>query len=626
MKKGLTLFLIILILSVPSFADKRITILKNGEEGYDITTHLKELLSNRFDVKIYTIKEASAFEKVGALEADLTIFASPAVGELYRTYSGAVPISPILALDNKPFAEKGIRNVARVQAAPDALKELSRLYKIDISRVGVLYDASRRSEAQSEILFLEKGGYKVKSYDLPEVVEVNAIQTGFNRFAQGNYTHYRILLNSVNSNTIKKNQQLNSFVQEQVSTIIVDDSDDWSTDFPDNGVISVRENYLFTASTLALIATTQLEGGLPKDLKTIYVNSTISSLSIGKVQHYTLGDCGRSAVGAIKIMLSGVDREMKWKDVEEFLGSCIGVTYEGKEKVVFTHRETALSNSFLSVLSRIMAHPYYAYGISLLLVLVILAVIFYKVMKQIRDRKLIDSSVLFFPQDLKKLKIVSGDKRILLSKIFSKNGYMPIYTSSTILMQKLIRQYMPDIFVIDWRESNAVNYLRKELSGYSLSSAETVIVFNVPRDKEAEMKTAFGRAVTLCFAEIPDMSELLESLNKKGGSEAEISGRIRKDSLTSMLQVLETQKSSGCLVIEDDSPLSVIYYQAGVIIHAEDRVGNRGEEAIYTGLRCKRGRFFFLNDRPAPTQTTSFNSMEILLSFAERSDTENRHR
>lgn len=626
MKRVVAVLLLILCCVLTAYAAKNITILKTGEEGYDISLQLKELLSNRFEVKVYTIKEPDAFDNVAELNSDLVLFTSPEVGDLFRAYGSSIGSTAILALDNGSFSQQGVRTIARIQAAPDALKELSRLNKSDIKRVGVLYDETHKEAAKSEILFLEKGGYKVTSYDLPDVVDVGAIKAGFNTFSKGNYTHYRILLNGVNRNTIMKNPQLHRFIEEQVSTIIVNDDNDWSVDFPETGIITVRENYQFTASAMALIATTQLEGGLPKDLKTIYINTTISALSMGKVQHYTLGDCGRSAVGAIKIMLGGVDRTMEWKDVDEFLGNYIGVVYKGKKRVVFSHRETVFGNSFIAFIAKVMAHPYYAYGISLLLILVVAAVIFYKVMKSIRDRKLIDSSVLFFPQDLKRLKIESGDKKILLSKVFSKNGYMPIYTSSTIMMQKLIRHYMPDIFVIDWRESNAVNYLRKELSGYSLSSAETVIIFNVPQERVAEMKTAFGRAVTLCFEDVPDMVDLIESLNKKGGSEAEISGRIRKDSLTSMLQVLESQRSSGCLVVEDDSPLSVIYYQNGVIVHAEDRVGNRGEEAIYTGLRCKRGRFFFLNDRPAPTQTTSFNSMEILLSFAERSDTENRHR
>lgn len=626
LKKVTTIVLFLLILTCSLFAGKSITILKTGTEAFDITGNLKEYLGQRFEVKVYSIKENSAFSRLEGLKSDLIIFSSQEVSDLFRSYEGETPSTSMLAISNREFPQKNIKNITLVQAAPDALKELSRLYKTEIKSVGILYDESRRDEAESEVLFLEKGGYKVKTYDLPEVVELAAIKAGFSKFAKNNITHYRMLLNRVNSNTIKKNNDLNSFVQEQVSTIIVDDEDDWSSDFPENGVISVRNNMQFTAATLALVATAQLESGLPNNLKTVYVNSTISSLSIGKVQHYTLGDCGRSAIGSIKIMLSGVSRKISWADVEEFLGSCIGISYEGEKKVRFSKREGGFGNGVINFLSRIINHPYYAIVISVLLVLLVFTVVFYKLLKSIRDRKLIDCSVLFFPQDLKKLRIEADDKSVLLSKIFSKNGYMPIYTSSTILMQRLIRQYMPDIFVIDWRESNAVNYLRKELSGYSLSSAETVIIFNVPEDKAAEMKTAFGRAVTLCFTGIPEVQELVESLNKKGGSEAEISGRIRKDSLPSMLQVLESQKSSGCLVIEDDSPLSVIYYHMGRIVHAEDRVGNRGEEAIYTGLRCKRGRFFFLNDRAAPTHTTSFNSMEILLSYAERSDKENRHR
>ncbi len=543
-----------------------------------------------------------------------------------RVRKSAEQLPLLLEIGIDTAADSAMR-IIPITSMVGAINELTRLYKHDVQSVALIVDEANRAEAHWESYFLSQAEIAVTEIILTDSMNNLDRKRMLKKISAQGISHVRFMLKRKNQLYFQRAPMLRTFIKEHFSTLYVNDDESWRQLFPALAVVSLRENENYTAAVLALTAATMLEDTLPEKSKAILLNSTIAALSMGSIHHFTLGDCGRYSIDATRLLLKTAERPLNWEDTKELFGKNSALIKTGAGLTIPTYKkiEARVEESMLMVLRTLFEHRYYSYAVSLLLVLVLSTFLVYKIVRRLKDNQLMNRSALFFPIELRKVTLETFNKPVKIADVFTKNGYSPLLTSSTIQMQQLIRRYMPDIFVVDWREQRAVNYLRKELSGYSLSSAETVVLLNIPKNRHAEAKEAFGSAVCLCFEEFPHEATLVEALNKKGGNDPELTGRIRKgDTIPSVMQLLETERATGCLVTEDTSPLSVIYYQEGAIVHSEDRIGNRGEEAIYTALRAKKGRFQFLSDRRSPMQSTHFSVMEILLSFAERSDNANR--
>jgi hypothetical protein len=93
-----------------------------------------------------------------------------------------------------------------------------------------------------------------------------------------------------------------------------------------------------------------------------------------------------------------------------------------------------------------------------------------------------------------------------------------------------------------------------------------------------------------------------------------------EDNLTAILQMIEGNMLTGCLVVEEDKPISVIYFRGGRVVYSVDKSGESGVKAIYNALSCRRGGFYFHLNRAAQNETLNLGTMEILMGWADQRD------
>jgi hypothetical protein len=84
--------------------------------------------------------------------------------------------------------------------------------------------------------------------------------------------------------------------------------------------------------------------------------------------------------------------------------------------------------------------------------------------------------------------------------------------------------------------------------------------------------------------------------------------------------MVEGNNLTGCLVVEDDQPISVIYFRGGRVVYAVDKSGESGIKAIYNALSCRRGGFYFHLNRASQSENLSLGTMEILMGWADQRD------
>lgn len=101
-----------------------------------------------------------------------------------------------------------------------------------------------------------------------------------------------------------------------------------------------------------------------------------------------------------------------------------------------------------------------------------------------------------------------------------------------------------------------------------------------------------------------------------------MTGTLGLFSLVDLFQLLSSSSRTGRLVVDHPGGLARVYFDAGRVIHAEfDRL--QGEEAVYALFSDERGNFEFLLGLPAPRQTITTSTENLLLESIRRLD-ENR--
>lgn len=220
---------------------------------------------------------------------------------------------------------------------------------------------------------------------------------------------------------------------------------------------------------------------------------------------------------------------------------------------------------------------------------------------------------------------VVDNKKVPLKKILKSLDTLLYTTESVLMLRKRVSNYMPDLLIVDFRISkNIASTIEKIFVNYRLSSATTILFYNCPDGESLKNDYNFNESDVHVIPHVPT-ADILHKLCKpepevKNDNKEYLSGVIHDNSLPDMLQFLGSSSKTGCLVVEDENPLGVIFVNNGVIISAILRNGTKGIAAIYTLLNCKSGSFYFKLNKHPKEQELHLPVMAALMQWSTEKD------
>ncbi len=621
------LYLLIFFVTVTSATD--IVILRDIQDSSSFCDNVAKY-SSYYSTSITDVKDKKdIISAINNISPELFIFRSDRVYNLLSDMSSTVDINiPFIKVGSSKGSLDSSNIYIEYMVSPEvAINGLSQFTGKSITSLGYIYSSSQLELAKNEISNIKNDHLEITEREVSDQPTVDEIVYGINKLNNRGISTFRIFESGTVIDNIDSSELVSNFVEKYASSIISNSSVFSNKKFSKTPIIIIRENRELTAAATALIATYRIKIGAKNSKKSNYsINTTVASVSIGAVKKFTLSRSHKDLFSYItdEIIEIGDTSYVSWGDIKKF-----PFISEINEIIEVSTKKSA-GRSFLSFLKEFFKSKLYEVLSNMFLVIfLILAPILFFINKR-RKKRYNRRSILLFTKSLEKCKIDIGDSEITLKKILKSEAITSISLDTIEQLQKQLRKFIPEIFIVDLSiGKGSLKLIKNELKDYSLSAAETVIIVNAPENFKESADAYFSNAEVLVFHKMPDEFDLIDAINGRyqGSSKIEksefISGAINGDNLTEILQLLEGGNKNGALIVEDKSPLSVIYYKDGRIVFAEDRFGNRGESAIYNGLNCKKGSYSFMLNRKAPTTSFSFGAMEILLEFAAASDHRN---
>lgn len=273
-------------------------------------------------------------------------------------------------------------------------------------------------------------------------------------------------------------------------------------------------------------------------------------------------------------------------------------------------------------------------AVVIVLVLVIIAVV---IIRRRLDRRVsIKKSVLIIAAREKHLTYTMTNTTSSLTRCFEEIGFSVTRETGLIEAQAYLSHARPDVVMVDWDlQAGVWKNVDAILSERSSTSNLLVIFYNFPdlAAPKPEMRISNVQYLGLSFAD-RDLFAFITPLIITGEQSAVIQtsvkssaleGEITEGSLSLFFQFIEMGRKTGCLLIRDNTPYGMVYFESGRIIYAACKE-QQGQPALLEIFRLTRGQFRFLADKLPNEPNCSISIMEILMELAKTQDEADGHR
>ena len=507
-----------------------------------------------------------------------------------------------------------------------ALRGISRSNSVNIKSVAYLHCDESRNLALSEISHLESAQISTARRRLRVPVAADEFENAVKRFYENEITALRLFNSQAFLSFLQANPDMISYVERNTSVLLVD-SREFTRMFPFapvavmEPVASVTER-LFAMIVLAGLRETALR---PRFTHPITLRSTRVVLfdEENRRGENITADVENTIFASAEriwqqITRADIDGDMSWAMISE-LGMLVDTS-------AATNRNLASLSAKSTLITRInrvvetLAWGYTTLGIILIALIFNFAKIFKK--KQYKRR-----IALIIPEAVKKVSLVGSDgHNISLKLLLEHEGYHSKKASSKGEIKKVLRKTFPNVIIADWESARVfLQSAYNELTGAGKFKQLGLIIINIPLNKQTNVKKLYDGASVYCYEDAPTLDDILTHLrgDKHFSAYSEgsyMSGVIQEDNLTVILQMIEGNMYTGCLMVEDDKPISLIYFRGGRVVYAVDKSGESGVKPIYNALSCRRGAFYFHLNRTAANETLNLGMMEILMGWADQRD------
>ncbi len=189
---------------------------------------------------------------------------------------------------------------------------------------------------------------------------------------------------------------------------------------------------------------------------------------------------------------------------------------------------------------------------------------------------------------------------------------------------------VPDVVCIDWNfaddiQDTVIRMLREQM----LSADFTLLYYNISDTPQITDEDFLGGR-TFYFGNdfaVPDLNKVIPMIKTGLDSSQKhpdkpisfLEGKIGEDALTEILQLMDINKKTGCLLIEHHHPVGMIFIESGIITNAITN-SHVAEAAVFELLSMKHGRFQFLPGKKPVKQQMQLDIVAVLMEKAKLVD------
>jgi hypothetical protein len=229
------------------------------------------------------------------------------------------------------------------------------------------------------------------------------------------------------------------------------------------------------------------------------------------------------------------------------------------------------------------------------------------------------------------IQCIISNKTISLEKYLGAIGFSARTIHDLRTAQRSILKDPVDIVFIDWNISDDIpGSVEVLFANFDEQKLPLAIFYNVPDLSSIPLIPVLLRAYHLgsAFSD-HDISKLitptmLSKTSPKTSTGSALEGDIAEGNLPEILQFIEIGKKTGCLLVETSTPLGMIFFNQGRIVHAAAANNLQGRSAINSLLGLKQGHFRFLLNKEPKIMDLNLSTLEALMEWTKAQDEAHR--
>jgi len=223
-----------------------------------------------------------------------------------------------------------------------------------------------------------------------------------------------------------------------------------------------------------------------------------------------------------------------------------------------------------------------------------------------------------------------NNNSISLAKYLRNYGFQIISSKGLVQVSAYLHLNIPEIICVDWKFDPDIQDKINDMLRFKMLTADFLLIYYNVTSPSSVKKCDYFDDRTFFFGKnltISDLNSVLSMIKMKpeplqkdsDESKSCLEGKITEETLTEIFQMMDTNKKTGCLMVENHRPLGMIFFEEGIITFAvTDKL--TAEEAVFELLSMKHGRFQFLPDKKPTTRQMNLDTLAVLMERAKLDD------
>jgi hypothetical protein len=224
---------------------------------------------------------------------------------------------------------------------------------------------------------------------------------------------------------------------------------------------------------------------------------------------------------------------------------------------------------------------------------------------------------------------LTNDKK-RLDTFFSEFGFEVKTASDIPELVNLVNHQIPDVVAVDWQiKAQVQQSVEQILASKSTTSNILVLFFNVQNLAAIKRSVIIPNAqyVSTQFSD-RDLFNIItpfiitgekKRFIRKSVEISALQGDVELSNLSDVFQFIEIGKKTGCLLILEEKPIGIVYFNEGMINYAVSQ-NAIGEKAVIEILNLKKGKFNFISGKKPKETNCSVATLNILMEWTKDID------
>lgn len=222
-----------------------------------------------------------------------------------------------------------------------------------------------------------------------------------------------------------------------------------------------------------------------------------------------------------------------------------------------------------------------------------------------------------------------NNKRISLVTHLRNYGFNIIMSNNLAKTANLLLFNLPEVICVDWKYDPDIEQSITEILKEQMFAADFILIFyNVDETFNKKLGYFDDRTFFLnTDFTISDLNNILSVVKAKSAnrmqdtdpSNSHLEGKIMGDTLPEIFQMMDQNKKTGCLIVENNHPAGMVFFEEGIITYSISNT-QVADMAVFEILTMKHGRFHFLTGKRPLSRHMQLSVVEVLLERAKYID------